>query len=44
MRRTLRRWWLVAYVAFVMSFAALRHIRRSRHRHRLLRRVDVWPW
>jgi hypothetical protein len=44
MRRTLRRWFLVGYVIFAMSLAALRHLRRSRHRHRLLRHVDMWPW
>jgi hypothetical protein len=40
----MHRWAVVGYVVFAMSLAAWRHMRRARHRARLLRRVDAWPW
>jgi hypothetical protein len=44
LKRTLHRWWLIAYVGFTMSLAAWRYVRRSRRRHRMIRHVDAWPW
>jgi hypothetical protein len=43
-REWLRRWITTAYVVGTFTLAAVRHVRRGRHRRAALREVDVWPW
>ena len=43
-RAALHRWAVAFYVVLTLSTAALRHLRRARHRRRLWRKVEAWPW
>ena len=44
LREALHRWAVWFFVILNLSTAALRHARRAKHRRKMWRRVEAWPW
>ncbi len=43
-REAAHRWAVMFYFVVTLTAAALRHSRRAKHRRRMWKRVEAWPW